>query len=484
MADRDISMAEARDRRADFNLDASRKHLLWLALGLISLLSVAFVLTVAYGQEIISNDYNEPLMLIGLLAMLTCTVAYFADKERDHRAENRRLIRRLQETAEALDARVGRLNKLCETSALLTGNLDIQRISDLVVEALVAQVQADAASLVLVDKAAGECLHTRSVWPLAQADDQSARPDAIARAAAGDSGPAIRSVDNSVDITRQLQAWADVRAAISAPLKVSEVIGGALAAMRHDEFSAEDLNLLTTLANMASKAIESAELHEELRQSYFKTLHVLARSLAARDPYSAAHGEAVTLLAHELAETLGLGDDAVEALRAYGPLHDLGKIGIPDSVLLKHGALTDEERDLCRQHTVIGQEIMRPLNPGQAILCMIRAHHEAWDGSGYPDGLRGEQIPALARVLAVADSFDAIVSHRSYRAGATPFDAVQEIEAMAGIQFDPDVVRALRHLWESGELAKLSMGPQERAEGHAILNIPAALSAPPAASVH
>ena len=484
MAEDNMGMADPRDRRADFELDASRKHLLWMALGLVSLLSVAFVLIVAYGQEILSNDYSEPLMLIGLLAMLTCTVAYFADKERDHRAENRTLIRRLQETAEALDARISRLNKLCETSALLTGNLDIQHISDLVVEALVAQVRADAASLVLVDKAGGQCLHASSVGALAQAKDQSARPDAIARAAASDSGPAIRSLAGSPDLVRQLQAWADVRASISAPLKVSDVMGGALAAMRHDEFSAEDLNLLTTLANMASKAIESAELHEQLRQSYFKTLHVLAHSLAARDPYSAAHGHAVTALAGQLGEKLSLGAEALEALRAYGPLHDLGKIGIPDSVLLKRGPLTDQERELCRQHTVIGQEIMRPLNPGQAVLSMIRSHHEAWDGNGYPDGLRGEQIPLLARVVAVADSFDAIVSHRSYRAGATPFDAVQEIEIMGGVQFDPGVVRVLRDLWDNGELAKLNMGLQQRAEDEAILDIPAALSAPPAAPVH
>jgi HD-GYP domain-containing protein (c-di-GMP phosphodiesterase class II) len=240
-------------------------------------------------------------------------------------------------------------------------------------------------------------------------------------------------------------------------MKVSDVVGGALAAIRSENFDTEDLNLLTTLANMASKAIESAELHQRLRQSYFKTLHVLARSLAARDPYSASHGEAVTWLATRLAARLDLDEATVSALKTYGPLHDLGKIGIADSLLMKPGPLTDEEFEVVRQHTVIGENIIRPLDPGEAALALIRSHHERWDGSGYPDGLLGKAIPLVARVLSVADAFHAIVSHRSYRGGAVPFEAVQEIQKLAGSQFDPNVVRALTSLWESGGLAEFGI---------------------------
>jgi HD-GYP domain-containing protein (c-di-GMP phosphodiesterase class II) len=270
-----------------------------------------------------------------------------------------------------------------------------------------------------------------------------------------------------------------MRASISAPMKVSNIVEGALAAMRQDDFSAEDLNLLTTLANMAGKAIESAELHEELRQSYFRTLHVLARSLAARDPYSAAHGEAVTRLACLLAEKVGLEPEAIEALRAYGPLHDLGKIGIADSVLLKEGPLTDEELEICRQHTVIGEEIMRPLNPGAPVLSMIRNHHERWDGGGYPNRLSGEQIPVLARIVAVADAFHAMTSHRPYRPGTVAFHAIQEIKALAGTQFDPGMAQALIDLWDNGEIAGLNMRPVESVERPKILHHSFSLSAPP-----
>jgi len=147
-------------------------------------LGLAFVVLVAYGDATFTIDYTEPLLLIGLLAFLTCTVAYFADKERKHRAENRDLIRQLHETAQALDTRVERLNKLCETSTDLAGALDVERISELVVEALVGQVHADAASLVLLDKPKGDYVHKRTKGRLAELDGEHDTPAGIARAAA------------------------------------------------------------------------------------------------------------------------------------------------------------------------------------------------------------------------------------------------------------------------------------------------------------
>lgn len=462
---------------ADYTPDRRRMQILWLALGLIGVLTLALVLLVAYGLEITTYDYGEPLLLIGLLAFVACTVAYFADKEREHRAENRRLIQQLHQTAKALDMRVARLNKLSETSVDLAGALDLDRISELVVQALLDQVQADAASLVLLDTTRGEYVHTRSMGHLAPGKESHEDSVAIAKAAAGD-GPVIKQLDHPPAVTQQLKAWEKIRASIAAPMKVSDVIGGALAAMREERFDTEDLNLLTTLANMSSKAIESAELHQQLRQSYYRTLHVLARSLAARDPYSAAHGEAVTWLACSLAERLGLGEEDIESLHAYGPLHDLGKIGISDALLSKQGPLTSEEFEIIRQHTLIGESIIQPLNPGLPALAMIRSHHERWDGKGYPDGLKADEVPLLARILSVADACHAIVSHRPYRGGATPIQAVQEVKAMTGSQFDPRVVDALVELWHSGVLADFSirLGRPEASAG--ILDLPSSLTPP------
>jgi len=453
-------------------------QLLWLALALIGLLTVALVLLVAYGAEITDYDYAEPLLLIGLLAFVTCAVAYFADKEREQRAENQRLIRELHQTAQALDSRIARLNKLSETSADLAGALDIDRISELVIQALVDQVDADAASLVLLDSSRGEYVHRRSVGEMPTEDGQPPDPAETAKAAAEGTSQSPEA-DGSPEAAERLQAWERIRATITAPMKVSEVVGGALTAIRDETFNTEDLNLLKTLANMCTKAIESADLHQSLRQSYYRTLHVLARSLAARDPYSASHGEAVTHLALLLAKELALPDDAIEAIQFYGPLHDLGKIGIPDAILSKRGALTEEEFDTIRQHTVLGESIIRPLEPGVHALVMIRSHHERWDGAGYPDGSKGEKTPIVARVLAVADTFHAIVSHRSYRGGTLPAKAVQEIKGMSGTQFDPKVVAALGRLWDGGALGELTIRLAESPQARNMLDLPASIPAPP-----
>lgn len=474
--DRRILEGQSRVRaEEDYAPDRRRKQLLWLALALVGVLTLALVVLVSYCEEIATSDYGESLLLIGLLALVTCAVAYFADKEREQRAENRRLIRQLHETAEALDRRIARLNRLSETSAHLAGALDVDRISELVVGALVEQVQADAASLVLMDRSKGEYLHTRSIGNVGSGNGEGNDPIAVAKAAT-EGGPAIGGGETPAEVGEQLRAWDKIRGSISAPVKVSRVVDGALAAIREERFDTEDLNLLTTLANMSSKAIESAELHQQLREAYYRTLHVLARSLAARDPYSAAHGEAATWLACRLAQRVGLGKEAVKAVEVYGPLHDLGKIGIPDAVLSKEGPLTEEEVAMVRQHTMIGQNIIEPLGPGASALAMIRSHHERWDGRGYPDGLKGEGIPLVARVMAVADSFHAMVSDRSYRAAEAPAGAVQEIREMAGTQFDPGMVEALVELWQGGELEGLGAVASEQGEAggmgesHALLS--------------
>lgn len=139
----------------------------------------------------------------------------------------------------------------------------------------------------------------------------------------------------------------------------------------------------------------------------------------------------------------------------------MGKIGIPDAVLLKKEPLTEAELELCQQHTLIGEDIIRPLDPGPAVLSIIRSHHERWDGRGYPDRLKGEQIPILARVVAVADVFHDMVSARAYKGGTIPSLAVREIKDHAGSQFDPAVVQLLVDLWDSGELANVIKRPPD-----------------------
>jgi putative two-component system response regulator len=169
-----------------------------------------------------------------------------------------------------------------------------------------------------------------------------------------------------------------------------------------------------------------------------RAAHALAHAVEAKDPYTAGHAHRVTGYALRMAEGNGAID--LERFRLAGKLHDVGKIGVPDAVLNKPGCLTAEERAIVRRHPEAGARILEPLIDDPLVIGVVRWHHEAWDGSGYPDGLRGTAVPLPARILTVADTLDAMTSHRSYRRALSWDAAVAEIRRGSGTQFDPDVV--------------------------------------------
>lgn len=420
-------------RRPD--ADMRRRDLIWLASALIVALGVALFL-VLFLDLIPLRGYDQNVLLAGLVVFLVVTVTYLALREREQRTLNRSLLASLREAVDALNERIKRLNSLTATSTQLAGSLDVDRISALVVEALVEQVQASASSLVLVDRETGEPIFARQ-------DGAGVNLDWFLKAVAEQNKPLLlhaRDDDEAVPLSDQLEAWQQVRSRICAPLHIADLVAGALAAQRDERFTHEDLNLLTTLANMASKAIESAQAHQQLRDSYLRTLRALNRSLGVRDDYTAMHGEEVTRMALLIAERMEVAESALEALRDYGPLHDIGKIGLSDDILKKPTPLTEGESHRAQQHVITGQSIMQPLDPGSDALSMIRNHHERWDGRGYPDRLRGEEIPLLARIMAVADAYHAIISERPYRSAAAPEAAIRELRDNAGTQFDPAIV--------------------------------------------
>jgi putative nucleotidyltransferase with HDIG domain len=170
-----------------------------------------------------------------------------------------------------------------------------------------------------------------------------------------------------------------------------------------------------------------------------ESIKALLRTLSARDPYTGHHSNRVTNIALTFARSLGLGHQDMEALSNAGYLHDIGKIGVSDSILLKPGPLTPEERAVIETHPLIGEKIVEPLGFKSQEKDLILLHHERWDGKGYPHGLRGNSIPFLCRLLALADVFDALSSDRPYRQAFTPPEALAEIEAQAGRQFDPEL---------------------------------------------
>lgn len=172
-----------------------------------------------------------------------------------------------------------------------------------------------------------------------------------------------------------------------------------------------------------------------------RVIFSLAAAVEAKDNYTEAHTERVALTSRALGESLDLDGPDLDALYSGGKIHDLGKLAVPDQVLLKPGPLTEAELVLIRAHPVTGEDIIRPLRSATALRAIVRHHHERYDGGGYPDGLAGQAIPLLARIVAICDSYDAMTSDRPYRAGRTQAEALAALKAGAGTQWDPELVR-------------------------------------------
>jgi len=211
-------------------------------------------------------------------------------------------------------------------------------------------------------------------------------------------------------------------------------------------FVSRDLKLMGTLANQAAILIENAQLYQEMREMFFDAIRVLSATVDAKDPYTANHSLNVTTYACSLARELGLSEETIQNIYLAGLLHDIGKIGIPEEILLKPGKLTAEEYQEIMKHPVTGAKIIEPLRGLKNIIPMVRHHHERYDGTGYPDKLRGEEIPLEARILATADAFDALTSERPYRKAHNPENALKEIRRHQGTQFDPKIVEALEKI--------------------------------------
>ena len=223
----------------------------------------------------------------------------------------------------------------------------------------------------------------------------------------------ITALNQVGDRVAALEAGADDF--MSKPVERSELVARTRSALR----------LKTTIDNL-----ESAE----------RVIYALAAAVEAKDSYTEAHTQRVGLASRRLGQRVGLPDHDLDDLFRGGMIHDIGKIGIPDAILQKPGPLTPDEQLEMHRHPELGERIARPLGSATTLLPIIRHHHEAYDGSGYPDGLRGLEIPLAARIVAVCDGFDALTSTRPYRPGRTPGQALQILRTGRGKQWDPALV--------------------------------------------
>jgi putative nucleotidyltransferase with HDIG domain len=253
----------------------------------------------------------------------------------------------------------------------------------------------------------------------------------------------------------ELLCRSGVRSLIAIPFKIRQKLFGVLAAIIKEgsvPFTEKDLYYLSFVAKRAGYVIENAALYENIHQNLFATLYAFVEAIEARDPYTKQHSSRVSQLALSIGKEMGCSHEELDLLSFSGHLHDIGKIGIRDNILLKPGPLNEDERHAIKRHPVIGANIIGHVG----LMCeeqkIIRHHHERWDGTGYPDGLKGESVPFLSRILSVADIYDAMDSDRAYRKRIAQEVIIKTIEQNAGGQLDEGVVQAFLRVYEKGTI--------------------------------
>jgi HD-GYP domain-containing protein (c-di-GMP phosphodiesterase class II) len=354
-----------------------------------------------------------------------------------------------------LKDRIGQLESLIEASAVFSSTLDLDQVLDHVMTEGQRVLDAEASSVFQIDEETKELYFVLALGEKGEEVKKIRVPwgQGVVGWVAEHAEPLLVA-----DVTKDPRFYQKVdekskfqtRSILAVPLIVKgKVIGVAeVLNKRSGTFSDKDLEMFQGLARQAAIAIENATLYREQAELSLGAVTSLATAIDAKDPYTIGHSERVTKYSRLIGYELGLGEGEQTNLEWSAILHDVGKIGIPDNILQKPGDLTDKEWAAIRTHPLKGAEIMAPIKPLRNVIPGMRHHHERYDGTGYPDGLADGQIPKLARIITVADSFDAMLSDRPYRAAMREADALKRLRELSGSQFDGEVVEAFVRVYK------------------------------------
>jgi putative nucleotidyltransferase with HDIG domain len=346
-----------------------------------------------------------------------------------------------------------KVEALVGVGSAINSTLGLKRVLEEVMDSIIALMNAERGFLMLKDESG--VMIPQIARGMAQTDllkDSFAISNSVIKRVA-DTGEAVLTTNAQEDPRFDQQASIAAYHLLSilcAPLKVKDVLIGVIYVDNRAQsgiFHNDDLEIISSFSNQAAVAIENARLfdglkssNEELQIAYQATLKGWVRALDLRDKETEGHTQRVTSLTLKLATAMGIDGDNLIHIERGALLHDIGKMAIPDGILLKPGSLTPEERSLIEKHPVYAYEMLNPIKFLQPALDIPYCHHEKWNGTGYPRGLKAEQIPLAARIFAVADVWDALVSDRPYRKGLDPKEVKEKIKADAGSHFDPRVV--------------------------------------------
>jgi len=373
------------------------------------------------------------------------------------------LEREISATIDITKKKVYQLECLASFSAILNSTLDPQTVRDKALEATCKLLGCATGSLLLVDPAKNELYWETALGPSGQDLKDNFRLPISESSIAGHVALTLRpmlvnDIEKNPFHNRNTDSKTNfkTRNMICMPVIAKGKIVGVLQAINKlaGDFDSEDVSLLETLSFQIAIAIENSMLYTQLKETFLQTASAMAEAIEAKDRYTGGHTKRVVHYTLAIGQYVALTDRERENLRLAAILHDIGKIGIDDKILKKQYALNDDEYVEMKKHPAIGYEILSHVDSLKDVVDGMRYHHERPDGKGYPYSLKGEEIPKIASIISVADTYDAMVSTRPYRKGLDPQVAYQEIVKYRGTQFDAEVVDAFVKAFESGTIRK------------------------------
>jgi HD-GYP domain-containing protein (c-di-GMP phosphodiesterase class II) len=350
---------------------------------------------------------------------------------------------------ERAETYTGQLELLMEFSSILNSTLDTVRLRELAMKATCRLLDCDGATLYLLDAEKNELYFETIVGSVSSEQLKEIRLAVDENSLAG--SVALKRqplLVNDVSQEKRHFKKADqknsfqTRNMVCVPLECKGRLLGVLQAInkRGGDFQAAEQRLLATLGHQVAIAVDNSLLYQNLKTQFYETVSAMATAIEAKDRYTGGHTKRVALFSELIAKHMGLSKEAIEEVRLSAILHDIGKIGIDDKVLKKDAPLDKQEWEHMKQHPDMGYRILANVKSMKTITDGMRFHHERPDGNGYPLGLKGEEIPFIARIISVADTFDAMTSNRPYRKGMEYEVAFDEITRYRGTQFDEKVV--------------------------------------------
>ena len=389
-----------------------------------------------YPRKIIDESFT--FLMEGIINYEMACQEYLNSRKEGYLAEIRELNRKLSE-------KLAEMTTLYETAKLTSSFLDLDEMLSSAFDSAVKILNAETGSLMLFDSE-GEVLTIKKSYGLNEEIIRKTRVkkgETIVGSVAQSGEPLIIHGRADISSIKGRKKYEKVNS-ICVPLKTRKGVIGVVNLNRKEDanpFTEDNLKLLFTMANDAASAIENATLYHNLHESYLSIIRALVSALELKDSYTSGHSESVSRYAVALAKGLKLSPQEIDSIEVAAILHDIGKIGVQESILNKSEKLNDEEWKEMRRHPEFSYKILKEVNFPWKIKPLIYAHHERYNGKGYPAGLKGEKIPLGARILAVADTFAAMTSDRAYRKGLSKEVAIEELKRVAGTQLDPELVK-------------------------------------------